>query len=422
MKIFFALGDINEQNMRGTENYVLWLAKGLIDMGFDISILCPANKINPINHKIQNVPVIRFGPINDTFSKKELQSIKPPNNLDDFTQLCKTYKPDIIHFHSLTTGLGIFHAESAKKYGIKLLFTSHVPHFICPIGTYVRKKEQCIYKCGSKCQYCIIRQKSNEHLANLVDKTFLKRLTGYLPGKFSFPRILRKRLKRVVYTFDYIISPAKWQIGAIKNNQFNTSNLIHIPQGINSDLISKSSSSKRVTTAIKVGYIGAIHPIKGIQELLSTFDDLERKDILLEIVGSTDNDLSKYLMKKYNKNNQIIFMGYKKGTQLKQWFNSLDVMILPSACCDMAPLTLVEALALKIPVIGSNIGGIPEILKDGENGKLFNPFNQEELKNILLNLSIEDIETIRRNMTLFDRTFNDVLTDNLKLYKQLLAE
>jgi len=59
--------------------------------------------------------------------------------------------------------------------------------------------------------------------------------------------------------------------------------------------------------------------------------------------------------------------------------NMLDVFVLPSKIRESFGMVLVEAMACGIPVIGSNIGGIPEIIKDSFNGYLFEPGNEKDL-------------------------------------------
>lgn len=79
-------------------------------------------------------------------------------------------------------------------------------------------------------------------------------------------------------------------------------------------------------------------------------------------------------------------------------YNEIDVALVPSVRADPLPTTVIEAMAFGLPVIGTDLGGIPEMIKDGETGYLVSPVNPEDLaEKITLLLESEDL---RRNMGL----------------------
>lgn len=77
-------------------------------------------------------------------------------------------------------------------------------------------------------------------------------------------------------------------------------------------------------------------------------------------------------------------------------YKSIDVALVPSVRADPLPTTVIEAMAFGLPVIGTDLGGIPEMIEDGETGYLVSPVNPEELaEKIKLLLESEDL---RREM------------------------
>jgi glycosyltransferase involved in cell wall biosynthesis len=76
----------------------------------------------------------------------------------------------------------------------------------------------------------------------------------------------------------------------------------------------------------------------------------------------------------------VTFEGYKSGEELKNLFKNSAFVVFPSEWYENAPITILESFAYGKPVIGSNIGGIPEIVIDEKMGLLFEPGNDKELR------------------------------------------
>ncbi len=137
---------------------------------------------------------------------------------------------------------------------------------------------------------------------------------------------------------------------------------------------------------LKVGYIGAVSPHKGVHVLMDAFRDLDDTKAQLHIYGTLDT-LYQSSLRALDASN-IFFHGAYNSEDLTAIFSSLDVVVLPSVCPDNSPLVVQEALRHGIPVIGSLIGGIPEYIQD-DFGALFEAGNSRELKEILVQLTNE---------------------------------
>ena len=81
------------------------------------------------------------------------------------------------------------------------------------------------------------------------------------------------------------------------------------------------------------------------------------------------------------------FYGWGSGAEKEALFLNSDVCVLPSTWYDNAPLVIFEAYKYGLPVIGSRIGGIPEMIKQDETGFLFEPGDDKALAALLQNLS-----------------------------------
>lgn len=128
-------------------------------------------------------------------------------------------------------------------------------------------------------------------------------------------------------------------------------------------------------------YIGKITPRKGLRNLLealSYIPDSLSKTLTLLIVGSADyfneekteyiNDMEKMASKL---NSRTIFTGYISHNEIIKYYCAADLLIFPSIGDEGMPLTILEAQAVGLPVIASEVGGINEIIQHGVNGYLY---------------------------------------------------
>lgn len=127
-------------------------------------------------------------------------------------------------------------------------------------------------------------------------------------------------------------------------------------------------------------FTGSLYRLKGVQLLIEAFGRLQARfsEFKLVIIGDGPyrEDLKKLVTS--SKINKIEFIGILNQAQVKDWMKKCWCFVLPSLSEGLG-LVLLEAASLGKPLIGSDTGGIPEIIKDGENGFLFAPGSIEEL-------------------------------------------
>ena len=105
------------------------------------------------------------------------------------------------------------------------------------------------------------------------------------------------------------------------------------------------------------------------------------KDTKLMIVG--EGPMKNRLEKLAQDDCRIIFTGYLSGDKLKEATRKSLAVVVPSEWYENAPISVLEAFALGKPVVGSRIGGIPEMIVDGVNGCLFKPGDMNDLRDKL---------------------------------------
>jgi len=134
-------------------------------------------------------------------------------------------------------------------------------------------------------------------------------------------------------------------------------------------------------------------------------------------------DYYKSICKKIGVENQFIFYGNLDLKERNELYGKADIFVMPSIE-EALGIVFLEAMANEIPVIGSNVGGIPEIINDQENGFLINPFDIDELSIKTIDLLIDKDLRIRfiRNAKITLEKFSNEKTFNclMEIYANLI--
>jgi len=173
---------------------------------------------------------------------------------------------------------------------------------------------------------------------------------------------------------------------------------------------------------LKVCSVGRLEKVKNTQMLIETIALLDNKEeFLCDIygMGSLYHDLDQLIIRK-GLENIIHLKGFEND--VKTIYRKYDVMVQPSLY-ESFGMTVIEAMAAGLPVICSDVGGLAEIVKDKENGFLFNVDSTDELAKILLDINNDryDLEKIRENAQIMIKERFQISTYKNKL-RQIYEE
>jgi glycosyltransferase involved in cell wall biosynthesis len=173
-------------------------------------------------------------------------------------------------------------------------------------------------------------------------------------------------------------------------------------------------------------YLGRIHIYKGILELLKAYYVLLKRytDIDLVLVGPDDGYL-KEIMNFVNdfKLSRVKWLSVLSEEEKYKIISGCKFLVLPSKY-ELQGIVLVEAMAQGKPVIATNVGGIPDFVKDGVNGFLVNYGDVETLANLMLILLTDD--NLREKMgenariTAEEYQWDKIIDKYEKVYKEVL--
>lgn len=188
----------------------------------------------------------------------------------------------------------------------------------------------------------------------------------------------KKYIKEIMIKAKRIVAVSEFQKNKILEFEPNFNNIEVVYNGVDIDQFNLEKTIKNKERFI---FIGNLIKTKGLDVLLSAFSKIENKNIKLDIYGK-GNNLKEYieLSKKLNISKRVFFKGIVKNEELPNILNKYSGLILPSRY-ETFGIVLIEAMACGVFVIGSDVGGISEIITSDDIGYLFEKENVEELKN-----------------------------------------
>jgi glycosyltransferase involved in cell wall biosynthesis len=256
-------------------------------------------------------------------------------------KILKQEKPELIMTHNLK-GIGYLIPKLINQLKIKHIHTVHDVQLIRPSGLLIYGQEKPFL---------------------IIDKVYEK-ICRWL---FSSP--------------DVFISPSEWLLNYYKVRGFF---YFSRKQVIKNPVIKLGPSAENLPgkiDRINFLYVGQLETSKGILFLIQALKKLPEQNWQLKIVGQ--GSVEEKIKNLINNDKRFKFYGYVRHSHLVNVFHQTHMTIVPSFCYENSPSVIYESLSLGIPVIASDIGGIPELVKDDYNGYTFEPGNEQNLISVL---------------------------------------
>jgi glycosyltransferase involved in cell wall biosynthesis len=191
-----------------------------------------------------------------------------------------------------------------------------------------------------------------------------------------------------------ITAPSKSILEQMSNKYGNNIKTYLIPNGtdlsINKPVTNDTKQAARQKLSLPVnkniiGIVGSLSQVKGHKYLLEAFSDFNKKsenEWYLVIIGSGTLELSlRTIVKKLKIENLVCFAGYQK--EIYNWLVSLDIVVSSSTSEGLSN-ALIEAAACGLPIIATDVGGNPEIVKNDYNGMLIQAADPDAICDALI--------------------------------------
>ncbi|MFS2923955.1 glycosyltransferase family 4 protein [Bacteroides sp. 90-K9/2] len=297
-------------------------------------------------------------------------------------QLIKDEQPDIAHIHLLWGQITPSVFPVLKKYDIPIVFTVHDYRIVCPAYTFRDGSGRICEDCKGRYFY-----KCFTHTCTKGDK------------------VMSAVMAAEQYFRNCFFNPAKYIDGFIYVSYFSKEiqekYMPVVRQKTNIVLYNFSTSivaEKNFFIDKYFLFFGRLSYEKGVKTLMEAFRRKNSYQLRIVGTGPLESELKDF-KEKHDLNN-IKFLGYKKGEELVSLVKNAYFVIVPSEWYENNPMTIIESYSLGTPVIGAQIGGIPEIVIDNSTGFQFKSGNVDNLLDKIeqaLLLSNEEYELFSQN-------------------------
>lgn len=250
--------------------------------------------------------------------------------------ILKTVKPDLVISSNLM-GISFLLPRVIANLGIKHLHILHDVQLLHPSGLFIwgKKKLSLAMRCYQLC-------------------------TRWLFKKVSV-----------------VIAPSQWLLnehiarGFFKRNQkYVLPN--PVPQALNKSRIKKAEPPFRLL------YDGQLAEHKGVWWLVETLKEYQRSDFVFHLVARGDKFSFAKMQEFVEGDKRFVIHWSLAQMEIDEHYDQSHLVIVPSLCYENSPVSISKSLIVGTPVLASDIGGIPELIKVGETGWLFKPKDKED--------------------------------------------
>lgn len=256
-----------------------------------------------------------------------------------FSQLLNDFKPDVVHLNNIHTQLSPLIAKLAHEFGAKVVWTLHDTKLVCPCYTCMRD--------GKWCEECF-----TDKLAVVKHRCMPGSIPGAIVGYLEAKKWNKVVLQKYV---DWFLPPSKFMMDTCVKGGYSPEKFRVLCNFIDVTKLPEVSSKTRIKDDYYV-YLGRVNEVKGVRTLCKAAAQLDKK---LIVIG--DGELLPELKETYKNCSHIEFKGQMQWEEFMPILQKARFMVLPAEWSENNPLTVIESQSLGTPVLGANIGGIPEL-------------------------------------------------------------
>lgn len=382
----------------GSETYTFKLGEHLSSQGHEVQYFGMEHKGNVVGNKVEAYTSDMdfhggsklsklFLPLKTIYSfeaRKQLRKV-----LDDF-------QPDVVHLNNfnyqLTPSIIVETIKWRKKNRrqCKILYTAHDGQLVCPNHLFKNPNTNQI------CEKCIDGKYMNCAKGKCVHGSTMKSLVGSMEAIFW-------KKKKVYKHIDTIICCSEFMKTKLDHNPILAERTVALHNFVD-DVEWKETEKKDY-----VLYFGRFSEEKGIGTLIQACKELPEIKFVFAGVGPMEDQL--------NEIDNIENVGFKTGEELEKLIREARFSIYPSEWYENCPFSIMESEMYGTPVLGADIGGIPELIRVGETGELFKSGSIEKLK--------DKIKTLYNNKTKTDEyaiNCKNIEFDNIDEYCKKLIK
>ena len=334
----------------GAERVADRIARGLVDRGHEVMVISTTPENGRLIESQENgMQVFRFRPKNLYYVLED--RIKPfwqriiwhlvdlfsSHSAKQVSDILRKTEPDLVITHNLK-GIGLTIPRAVRRAKVPLIHLLHDVQLVIPSGMLIHGDE--------------------EHWMN----------KGFLQKQYE------DATRRAFGSPDIVLSPSRFLLDFhLDRDFFKISARKVLPNPAPEFGITKR---KMPTGPLRLLFLGSLEEHKGLSWLVDT---LRESDIDFEFTAAGKGSLEGRVTSLSVIDQRFKLFGPFSKTEEAELLASSDCLIVPSLCYENSPTVIYEAFSCGVPVVASNIGGIPELIEKGQNGYLFEPGNGQDL-------------------------------------------
>ncbi|MFB6197069.1 MAG: glycosyltransferase, partial [Halobacteriaceae archaeon] len=199
-----------------------------------------------------------------------------------------------------------------------------------------------------------------------------------------------------------VLSPSQFVLDLHRDyGLFNSTDQTVLPYGLekmagNDSVTADEALGKAPSEGFRLLFVGQLTAQKGALWLVDAIDRMDKTNLRLDVLGKGPQ------MEEINNiaagNESIHAHGFVTGEQLDDFYKRADATVVSSKWYDNSPMVIYESYSHGTPVIGAEIGGIPELIDEGVTGFLFDPNDRSSLQEAIRSAIKADREQLRRGV------------------------
>lgn len=262
------------------------------------------------------------------------------------------FHPDVVHVHNLYPLFSPSVLVACKKMNIPVVMHIHNYGLTCPNWSHFRKEKICMKCYGGKEHWCFIHNCAGDIYKSM----------GY-----TTRNIVARKLRLFHNNVTLFTGLSGFAKNHFINAGFRKDRMILLPSMVNIPQAGNGAFQGEY-----IGYVGRMDVTKGVDTIIEA-----AKLVRLPIKLAGDGPQLFSLKKNSSENAQ--FVGVLKHDQLAEFYKRARFIIVASKWFEMYPNVILEAMSYALPVITTNIGVMPEIVKNDTTGLLFDPGSASDL-------------------------------------------
>ncbi|MCP4148207.1 MAG: glycosyltransferase family 4 protein [bacterium] len=288
---------------------------------------------------------------------KMLYSPATDNKLE---QLIKKNKPDLAVVHNLAPMMSQSLLKVLQRNGVPIVKRLENFKFLCLNGLFLQNSFKV-------CEDC----KNGHYFHGVFRKCYQRSFLNSLG--MAAAETLQRRSNTLDKTVNLYLATSEFVRKKFVEAGFPAAKITVLPNFIDFDPLENIVEPESYAL-----YIGRLSKEKGLATLLKAVKELPEVPLRIAGEGPIEAELKKYVQ--HHKMKNVAFLGFIDGEKKKELLSRARFLIFPSECYESFGYTIVESLACGVPVIASGMGSAVELVREGENGLLFEPGNPADLQ------------------------------------------